>query len=537
MNKLFVCINAKNIHKAIAPWAIKAYCEKQGAIGFSVLEANVNDSVYEIVSRILIKEPDVIIFSCYIWNIELVKKIGGLIRELLPKAVIVLGGPEVSFEEDLSDFDFRFANYLLRGAGEVAVCRLLKKLSKEKCETSETKEAVVQGCSGDFNDFPSFLTEDYFQSFSENQIPFIEKQLIYYESSRGCPFSCSYCISSTDEGVFYLEIERVKNELKLLVDRGATVIKFVDRTFNANKERAKKILEFILKLDTTAVFHFECAGDLFDEVLLEIIEKMPKGRVQFEIGIQTVNEKTIKAIGRKVNNALALKNIKKITSFDNVHVHVDLIAGLPYETLKSFIDAINCCLNAKPHHLQLGFLKMLKGTRIRNQNDFGAVFTQFPPYEVYKTNTLSHRILHHLKKMESLIEKFYNSGIFLNSLNYGFELFGTPYDFFDNFIKHMNNSTINFKSSIKNAYSILFEFLSRYGEKLKAEHFVKLDCLLFDSKGLLPDKIMSKRDKQKELDYRRNNKTKNRIRIEYFDYDSKYRLFNYDSVPYKITII
>jgi len=536
MKKVFVSINAKNIHKAIAPWAIKAYCEGHGIGDFCVIETNVNDSIYEIVSRILVKQPDILMLSCYIWNIEYIRKIGGLIRELLPGIAIILGGPEVSFEDDLSDF--LFADFLIKGAGEAALCELIKRIEKG----DEVSSKVIRdGCSGggDFNIFPSFLTEDYFESFKYNQIPFIDKQLIYYESSRGCPFSCSYCISSTNENVVFLDVERVKRELCLLVERGAKIIKFVDRTFNANRGRAIEILQFICGLDTDATFHFECAADLFDERMLKIIEKMDKGRVQFEIGIQTINEKTIEAIGRKTNIDLALKNIEKISAFGNTHVHVDLIAGLPYETLGSFIAAINRCLKARPDNLQLGFLKMLKGTRIRQNNDFGAIFAFFPPYEVYKTNDLSHITLVRLKKIETLIEKFYNSGVFFNSIKYAFDLFDTPYIFFDKFADHIynNSAQINFKSSIKNSYSVLLDFLCKHGQKNNAEYFIKLDCLSFDSRGLLPNEIISQRDKQKELDYKRTHGTKDNIRIEYFDYDNQYRLFKYSSKPHTVSII
>ncbi|MCL2556445.1 MAG: B12-binding domain-containing radical SAM protein [Firmicutes bacterium] len=521
MKKLFVAINAKNIHKAIAPWSIKAYCEDNGIKDFLVLETNINDATFEIASKILLEEPSILMFSCYIWNIELIQKTAVLIKELLPEVIIILGGPEVSFEEELPEY----TDYLIRGAGEIALCELIKKLEKGDI----VKDKIISGCNNDFNDFPSFLTNEYFESFSGNQIPFIDKQLIYYESSRGCPFSCSYCISSTDDKLFFLNLDRVKNELKLLINKGAKIIKFVDRTFNANKDRTKEILKFIYSLDTETTFHFECAADLFDNEMLKIIKKMPAKRVQFEIGIQTTNEKTIQSIGRYTNINLALKNIKMISSFNNTHTHVDLIIGLPYETMDSFINGFNACLNASPHNLQLGFLKMLKGTRIRAQNDFGAVFAAFPPYQVYKTNTLSHIDLLKLKKIEILVEKFYNSGVFINSLNYGFSLFSAPYSFFESFANFIFSDSVhsNFKASIKNSYTILLDFLIISGQKNASEHYIKLDCLTYDSRGLLPDKITSKRDKQKEIDYKRINNTKDNIRIEYFEYDKKYRIFNY----------
>jgi len=516
-----VSINAKNIHKALAPWCLKSYCENLRLFDVGVTEVNINDNVNEIVAKIYKHKPDVAAFSCYIWNIDYVSKIGGMIKKLLPDIKIILGGPEVSFEKDFSSF--LFADYIIRGPGEKAFFKLIRNI-----QNNTASEKIIDGQLEDFNNFPTPFTSEYFESFKTNQIPAIENQLVYYESSRGCPFCCSYCLSSAIKGAYYLSFERVKKNLSLLLSKGAKCIKFVDRTFNSDNKRAKEILKFIKSLETGCTFHFEAAADLFDDETLNIIQLMPAGRVQFEIGVQSINKETLKAIDRKTDIALALKNIAKLSSFQNCHIHVDLIAGLPFETMPSFSKAIDKCIECKPHTLQLGFLKMLKGTKIRAKNNFGAVFSEFAPYEVYKTNTMSYDDIIKLKKIEGMIERFYNSGMFESTLNYAFKLFKKPHVFFEKFSNFCSADNFNYKVSVKDAYMILLDFLLQYGSKKEIEHYIKLDCLSFDSKGLLPDSIASVRNKQAELKYRKQFKKITNFRIEYFEFENKHKLFIYD---------
>ncbi|MCL1901379.1 MAG: DUF4080 domain-containing protein [Firmicutes bacterium] len=522
MKTVIISICAKNIHKALAPWCLKSYCEDKGLFSIGIIEVNVNDNINEIIGKIYKSKPDIAAFSCYIWNIDYVRKIGIVIKKLLPNIKIILGGPEVSFETDLCNY--LFSDYIIRGAGEETFFELIYDI-----QNNIVRNKIIDGICGDFNDFPSPYTDEYFESFKNNQIPSIENRLIYYESSRGCPFCCSYCLSSAFDGVHCLFIERVKKDLLLLIDKGAKCIKFVDRTFNAKKARAKEILTFIYSLVTDCTFHFEAAADLFDKELLRIIEKMPAGRIQFEIGIQSTNQSTLSAIGRKTDTALALKNIKKLTSFSNCHIHVDLIAGLPEETVSSFSKAVNRCVNCKPHMLQLGFLKMLKGTKIREENNFGAVFSEFAPYEVYQTDTLTFDDIIKLKRIESIIERFYNGGMFDATINYAFRLFKTPYAFFEKFSKYCGADNLNYKVSVKNAYTALLNFLLPFGDKNEIEHNIKLDCLSFDSKGQLPDGIKPIRDKQAELKLRTSIKKHTNFRIEFFEFESKHKLFVYEN--------
>ncbi|MDR0438083.1 MAG: B12-binding domain-containing radical SAM protein [Bacteroidales bacterium] len=521
MNTSLIAINAKNIHKSSALWYLKAYCEEKKIENISVIEVNINDKIYETVSKIYETKPTVAAFSCYIWNIDYVNKIAPLLKKLLPNLTIVLGGPEVSFEKDLSDYPY--ADYIIKGAGEKAFYELLVQIEKNGC--AETK--IINGCELGFENYPLPYTDDYFNSFQNNQIPYIQNQLVYYESSRGCPFSCAYCLSSTDKGVRYLPIERVKQDLLLFIKHEAKCVKFVDRTFNSDKKRAKQILEFISNLNTDCVFHFEVAADLFDDELLSIVEKLPIERVQFEIGIQTINEKSIAAVSRKTDTALALQNIKKLTSFQNCHIHVDLIAGLPHETLATFAESVNQCMLCRPNMLQLGFLKMLKGTRIRKESgDFKAVFADFAPYEVYQTKTMPHSDFIKLKKIEGIIDRFYNCGGFALSVEYGVKLLGSPYNFFDAFSDYLGG-TGEIKLSLKSAYTVLYNFLSANGGGDEAAHRIKFDCFAFDAGASLPDTIPQQRNKQAELSLKKEFEHK-KFRVEFFEFKKKNLLFNFE---------
>ena len=560
MKTLIVAINAKLYHKALAPWCLKSYCDDRGFCDVEVIETNIGENAMDVAGKIYERKAKVVAFSCYIWNIDLVARIGELLKKVMPDAVIVLGGPEVSFcEED----EFPFADYVIRRAGEEAFYNLLATLEAGgSCNTRScqgdgtlvshalraTKSASAAFESGtnrnhdyhsslSFASLPSPFSAAYFDSFSANPLP-VGKQLVYYESARGCPFSCSYCLSSTEKNahVQYLPVERVKKELAALVGHGAKIVKFCDRTYNANTARAKGILEFILSLETDCAFHFEAAGDLFDDKLLKTIQKMPPGRAQFEIGIQSVCEEVLKATGRKTDTVKTFAAAEKLVAFGNCHIHLDLIAGLPGETLNSFAAAVDRCINAGAHVLQLGFLKMLKGSRIRREAmDFGAVFSDFTPYEVLKTNTLSFEDIQKLKRIENVIERFYNSGAFACTLRYAFSLFASPFDFFVRFADYLEQSGqgAEYKSSLKTAYTLLYDFLSGVGARAeilrKGGHYIKLDCLSSDPKGAsLPDAVLHARNRELEQEYKKKLGKSAKFRIEYFEFDGRTRLFLYD---------
>jgi radical SAM superfamily enzyme YgiQ (UPF0313 family) len=522
---LIVSIAAKNIHKALAPWCLKAYADQYASdCEILIQESNVNENIGDIVAGIYSQLPNIIGLSTYIWNVEAIRKISETLKKLLPSCIIVLGGPEVSFEKSLDDYPN--IDYIIRGPGETAFCGFINSVKLGQLPANR----IIKGNNHNFCDLPTPYTEEYFDSFRADRMVSIKNQLVYYESSRGCPFSCAYCLSCSSRGVQYLPLTRVKEEIDLLLSHGAKCIKFVDRTFNADKSRAAEILNYILKLQTDCTFHFEAAADLFDLDLLDIISAMPVNRVQFEIGIQSVNPQTLSAVARKTDTEKALSNIRQLIGMKNCHIHVDLIAGLPIETTETFAKAMNQCLAARPHMLQLGFLKMLKGSAIREHSDeYDYMYCDYAPYEVLRSNTMSAGDIFMLKCVERVIDKFYNSGMFINSLQYAAEnLFDTEFELYKKLSDYCSGIG-NIKVSLKHSYTILLKFLLLYGNQDEAEHYIKLDCLTFDVKGLLPDSIARCRNKDIELQLKAGPEYKDiNIRVEHFRFDNKKRLFIYD---------
>ena len=525
MQVLLTAFGAKHIHKTLAPWYLKAYCDIHvPACDIVVQEHNINDAPGDIVSQIYLGKPDVVGFSCYIWNVELVVKIAAMLKQVLPNCVIILGGPEVSFEADCGAYPF--ANYIVQGAGEMTFAKVLREILDGNVSHGQIRGA---GEGMDFAELPSPYTAAYYDSFREGRMGAMEHQLVYYESSRGCPFSCAYCLSSADCGVMELPLERVFSEIGGLLAQGARCIKFVDRTFNANQWRAVEIFRHILSLDTDCTFHFEVAADLFHPEMLEVVSLMPRQRVQFEIGIQSTNGETLAEIHRGMNLALALENIKTLVGFGNCHVHVDLIAGLPFETVDSFGRGIDQCMAVRPHMLQLGFLKLLKGTGIReNSAAYGYVWNPFPPYQVFRSDSMDFADMIQLRDIERVINKFYNSGMFANAIEYAIHsVFGSGYACFSKLSDFCRG--MHLQVSLKEVYTILLDFLCAHTDKAAAEHVIKLDCLTFDTKGMLPEGIIPRRDKQAEGEWKRDSLFNYRhVRVEHFDFDKKTRVFIYD---------
>ncbi|MCL2843444.1 MAG: B12-binding domain-containing radical SAM protein [Oscillospiraceae bacterium] len=525
MNILLTALSAKHIHKTLAPWCLKAYCDTHvPGVLVEVQEHTINNRVGDIVADIYLRRPDVVGFSCYIWNIEHVVKTATLLKKLLPACIIVLGGPEVSFEADCRAYPF--ADFIIQGAGEVTFAKLVKQLM-----TGNVPDGGVihSDPSSGFDALPSPYTEQYFRSFAEGPMRAIQNQLVYYESSRGCPFSCTYCLTSTFCGVQELPLDRVRSDIDRLLQHGAACIKFVDRTFNANRRRALDILRYILALDTDCTFHFEVAADLFDAALLQVVSQMPPRRVQFEIGIQSIHVPTLDAVRRSTNTEQSLAHIRTLTGFGNCHIHVDLIAGLPFETMDSFVKGIDACLHARPHMLQLGFLKLLKGTALReNRRTYGYLYNDYPPYEVFQSHAMSFSDMIQLKQIEAVIDKFYNNGTCFNTVTYAMEhVFASPYRFFAALADF--NGGANLSVSPKHAYTLLFHFLCQHTDPAIAAHYVKLDCLTFHTKGVLPDEIPAHRDRTAEHTYKQTTTSHCRnIRIEHFEHDGKTRVFLYD---------
>ncbi len=425
MKTVFVALNAKYIHSGLAVRCIAKYC---AAFAPVVREYSINESIDGVIASLYEEKADVIAFSCYIWNVEEVLYIAEMLRKVQPKLKIILGGHEVSYNAKSLLMENPAVDFVVRGEGEKPMHALLGALSDGKefesvpslsWRSEEGIEETPLCATGDLNTYPF----PYDETIRE-----LRSKIIYYESARGCPFQCSYCLSGKGAGVQYLSMDRVKRELLFFIENEVPLVKFVDRTFNADRKRAAEFFRFIIENRGKTKFHFELAGNLLDEESFAVLEKAPKDLIQFEIGVQTTNPKTMQAIGRNIAFADIVKNVKRLMEMGNIHVHLDLIAGLPYEDLASFIKSFDDVMAMRPHVLQLGFLKLLKGSRIREEAEkMGYIYKTKPPYEVMANRWMSFAELILLKDIEEILEIYYNSGNFKRTMEFLFARYLSPF--------------------------------------------------------------------------------------------------------------
>lgn len=494
MKTIIIAVNSKYIHSSLAPWYLKAAC-KSNCGTIKVMEFTINDNPDSVLSRIYAEGCDIAAFSCYIWNINFILKVAENLKKILPNIKIVLGGPEVSYDPQQVLELHPFVDFVIFGEGESAFNKLLGFLNGVGKELYDIKGLSYRedGRITVSKIFPLEQDLDSIPSpYNNEMLSCIGNRIVYFESSRGCPFSCSYCISSTFEGVRYFSLDRVKKDLRFLMAAGVKLVKFVDRTFNCNKDRAKSIFEFIINNAGNTVFHFEAAADLFDEETIEILSRAPKGLIQFEIGIQSTNEVTLEAVKRKTNIKKVLYYVKRLMELGNIHIHVDLIAGLPFEDYSSFRKSFNDVYNLFPHQLQLGFLKMLKGSAIRNESlKYGYKFREYPPYEILGNEFLSYEDIVKLKRIEEVLERYYNSARFERSLKYiinGF--FDSPFEFFEEFsLFYLKEGCFERSISSRELYTILLKFIAESNRKVDLtllNELLKFDFLISDNTNNLP---------------------------------------------------
>lgn len=399
---LLVGINAKYTHTALAVRSIGAYLQEKGVL-HRVAEYSVNDPYETIFYDIVERKPDIIGFSTYLWNITLIRRLMADLKLALPGVTIFLGGPEAGYCETPRQ-EFPGADFVIRGEGEAAVYEALTGIAAEE-------------------EFP-LLPFPY-------QFPLEQGKTVYYEASRGCPYRCSYCISSLEKKLRFKEVEQVKKELQAFIDAGARKVKFIDRTFNANPH-AYEIWDYIIQNGGNTGFHFEIKPELFSEADFQLLATAPKGRIQFEAGLQSLNETTLTAIHRQNQTELAFSHLKRILQMCNIHLHLDLIAGLPYEDKESFIRGFDKVYALSPHMLQLGFLKVLNGTEMKEKAaEYGIIYSPHPPYQVISTRWLSVSDLVELKLAEKGLDTFSNKGFFPESLAFLWEAnHSSPYEVF-----------------------------------------------------------------------------------------------------------
>lgn len=494
MKIVLAALNAKYVHSNLAVYDLEAYTKEQlkrGQLGedypeIVVREYTINHNLDSILQSLYEERATVIAFSCYIWNVHEILTIAKELHKVTPETRIWLGGPEVSYDSKRILEKNPCIEGIVRGEGEetfyelVKCWSLLNGLMKDRWnrKNSDTenlddpgnKDFVYVDVAGiTYRNHRNLICENTMRPLMNlSDVPFVyqdlarfKNKILYYETSRGCPFSCSYCLSSIDKSVRFRDMEIVKKELQFFLDNKVQQVKFIDRTFNCKREHSLAIWRYITEHDNGVTnFHFEVSADLIGEEELELFETMRPGLIQLEIGLQSTNPETIKEIRRSMNIEKIKENMIAIRGFENIHQHLDLIAGLPYEDFDTFMKSFNEAYEMRPNQLQLGFLKVLKGSYMEEQiHEYELQYQDFQPYEVLSTKWLSYDEVLCLKLVEEMVEVYYNSDQFEHVLAYLVPLFETPYKFYEalgDYYKGHDLFGIGFKREAR--YEVLRQF-------------------------------------------------------------------------------
>ncbi len=494
MKVIISCLNSKYVHASLSPWCLLSGVREfsKNTYDISVMESTINGNIQDFVDKIINEKPDVVAFSTYIWNITKTLEICRIVKEN-HSCKIVLGGPEVAYRPKNVLEKYDFIDFVLSGEGEWTFPVFLDNINDDLSLVSglsyrEDGEIITVPEKEYTETPPSPFTEEFFQNLSG--------RISYIESSRGCPYRCAFCLSGRCSPLRFFDLEQVKKDIIRLANSGTQTIKFVDRTFNANSRRANEILLFIKEnygkeIPQNVCFHFEIAGDILKESTLEILSSMPVGAVQLEIGMQSFNEDTLKIINRKTNTEKLIANIRKLISFNNMHIHIDLIAGLTGEDLESFKNSFNIGYSLKAHMLQMGFLKLLYGADMReNREKYPCTFNDEPPYEVTSTPWLSNDEIKMLKNCEDAVDRLYNSGRFLYTLNYLIDDVGfSPFDVFNDF----GNAVDGNKMRLCDYAEKLYNFFMAQCDKEILREKILCDLLSCSSSVQIPE-IFKRKD-------------------------------------------
>lgn len=481
MKILLVAVHAKYIHSNPAVYSLRAYAQsfpavQKGEREILTAEYTINQQIDDILRDIYRKAPDMLCFSCYIWNISCIENIVREIHKVLPKTVIWLGGPEVSYDAEAVLERLPEAAGVMRGEGEETFARLAAGEAVEGVLgiTYRNKEGVI--CE---NPWRGVMELDKVPFIYQDMTDFVNR-IVYYESSRGCPFHCSYCLSSLDKKLRFRNLELVKQELQFFIDHEVPQVKFVDRTFNCNHRHAMEIWRYIMEQDRGITnFHFEIAADLLNEEELRLISRMRPGLIQLEIGVQSVNLETVREIHRTMQFEKVSANVRRIRERGNVHQHLDLIAGLPYEDFDSFHRSFNAVYGLRPDQLQLGFLKVLKGSFMdEHKKSYGLVCQSRPPYEVLYTRWLSYEDILLLKGVEEMVEIYYNSGQFVKTLPVLEEGFPDAFTLYLRLADYYENRKLRM---ISHARAARYEILLAFAEETVPERAEEIrELLVYD---------------------------------------------------------
>lgn len=477
MNVVLSTLNSKFIHSSLALRYLKAYGEAHGQ-AYDIVEYTINMPVLHILSDITEHDIDVLGFACYIWNIEMTLHVVDMVKAVRPDIKIVLGGPEVSFTADELLERYPNIDYIVQGEGEEAFHALVTALQLG----NDGLDPVIPGVRGRRNgsilgsaeavEVRDLSTIPF--PYTEEDMDDLEHKIIYYESSRGCPFSCQYCLSGNKNTVRFFPQERTLEELQWFIDHGVKQVKFVDRTFNCAPHHHRPLMEFMRDSDTDMNFHLEMEPELMTEWETNILCETPPGRIQIEVGVQSTHKKTLDAINRYNDWPYIQKSIRPIIQAGRTHVHMDLIVGLPHEDFKRFGQSFNDLFSLQPHALQIGFLKLLKGSGVRRMREYKYVADPLAPYEVLSTHVLPYDDVRFLKYFEDVFERFYNSERFRTTFGYiGQQLIHGETDAFTYFCD-MTRAWLkegNHKVNLKDIDQIefLYRFFLAKGDTIAAE--------------------------------------------------------------------
>ena len=532
MKILLAACNAKYIHSNLAVYDLKAYSSDYDE-HVILREYTINQPKDEILKDIYSSGADVVCFSCYIWNISFVRELIRDLVKILPKTAFWAGGPEVSYDAEKFLTEMPEMTGVMVGEGEKTFHDLLEFYIDGKDRLEEISGIAYR--TGD-----KIIHNGWRELMDLSAIPFVyehlekfENRIIYYESSRGCPFSCSYCLSSIDKKLRFRDLELVKKELQFFLDHRVPQVKFVDRTFNCKHEHAMTIWKYILEHDNGVTnFHFEISADLLREEEMELMSQMRPGLIQLEIGVQSTNPETIRAIHRHMDLKKLEHCVNRVHSFRNIHQHLDLIAGLPYEDYDTFHQSFNDVYQMKPDQLQLGFLKVLKGSLMQKEAEvYGIVYKEKEPYEVLSTNWLTYGEVLKLKMVESMVEVYYNSGQFWHTLEYLVPFEKDAFTFYEklgSFYEKKGYSEIS--HSRMRRYEILLEYLQ---EETDVPTEVAAQKMLYDlylREKLKKRPVFAPDQKQYETavwNYRKNNQVSKTAHIEVFE-NGTVILFDYE---------
>lgn len=532
MKILLVACNAKYIHSNLAVYDLQAYASDY-ADHIVLKEYTINQQKDDIMRDIYLEHPDVVCVSCYIWNLSFVKELMADLIKILPGADFWAGGPEVSYDAEKFLTENSEFKGVMVGEGE----ETFKELAGYYVEKNPQDLKDMTGIC--YRDGDQIIHNGWRQIMDLSSIPFIYKDLsefknriIYYESSRGCPFSCSYCLSSIDKKPRFRDTETVKKELQFFIDNKVPQVKFVDRTFNCKHDHAMAIWKYINEHDNGVTnFHFEISADLLREEELQEMSTMRPGLIQLEIGVQSTNPDTIKAIHRTMDFEKLKGIVDRIHSFGNIHQHLDLIAGLPYEDYDSFRHSFNDVYALKPQQLQLGFLKVLKGSHMMEMcKEYGIVYKTQEPYEVLSTKWLDYDHVLKLKTVENMVEVYYNSGQFQNTLEYLEKFFPDAFSIYERLGSfYMEKGYGDVSHTRMRRYEILLEFLEDVPEISmdQVKDQMVYDLYLRENLKSRPGFARDQKPFERQVwDFRKREKVAKNAHVEVFA-DGTVLLFNY----------